>query len=58
MPNIAIYPGTFDPITFGHADLIERASHLFDRVIVAVAARPGKNPAFSLDERLKLIGSI
>ena len=54
MPNIAIYPGTFDPITFGHADLIERASHLFDRVIVAVAARPGKNPAFSLDERLKL----
>ena len=54
MPNIAIYPGTFDPITFGHADLIERASHLFDRVIVAVAARPGKNPAFNLDERLKL----
>jgi pantetheine-phosphate adenylyltransferase len=54
MPNIAIYPGTFDPITFGHTDLIERASHLFDRVIVAVAARPGKNPAFSLDERLKL----
>lgn len=54
MPNIAIYPGTFDPITFGHTDLIERASHLFDQVIVAVAARPGKNPAFSLDERLKL----
>jgi pantetheine-phosphate adenylyltransferase len=54
MPNIAIYPGTFDPITFGHSDLIERACHLFDKVIVAVAAKPGKNPAFSLDERLKL----
>lgn len=54
MPNTAIYPGTFDPITHGHTDLIERASHLFDRVIVAVAAKPGKNPAFSLDERLEL----
>lgn len=58
MPNIAIYPGTFDPITFGHSDLIERASHLFDKVIVAVAAKPGKNPAFSLDERLKLANIV
>ena len=55
MKKTAIYPGTFDPITHGHTDLIERASHLFDRIIVAVAARPGKNPAFSLDERLKLV---
>lgn len=54
MSNIAIYPGTFDPITHGHTDLIERASRLFDKVIVAVAAKPGKNPAFSLDERLTL----
>jgi len=54
MSNIAIYPGTFDPITHGHTDLIDRASRLFDKVIVAVAAKPGKNPAFSLDERLTL----
>lgn len=54
MPNIAIYPGTFDPITHGHTDLIQRASRLFDRVIVAVAAKPGKSPLFSLDERLTL----
>lgn len=54
MPNIAIYPGTFDPITHGHTDLIERASRLFDRVIVAVAAKPGKSPLFTLDERLAL----
>lgn len=54
MPNIAIYPGTFDPITHGHTDLIERASHLFDQVIVAVVARPAKNTVFTLDERLNL----
>ena len=54
MTNIAIYPGTFDPITHGHTDLIHRASRLFDRVIVAVAAKPGKSPLFSLDERLAL----
>ena len=54
MPNIAIYPGTFDPITHGHTDLIQRASRLFDRVIVAVAAKPGKSPLFNLDERLAL----
>ena len=54
MPNIAIYPGTFDPITHGHTDLIQRACRLFDRVIVAVAAKPGKSPLFSLDERLAL----
>ncbi|MDT8384034.1 MAG: pantetheine-phosphate adenylyltransferase [Gammaproteobacteria bacterium] len=55
MPNIAIYPGTFDPITHGHTDLIERASHLFDQVIVAVVARPAKNTVFTLDERLSLV---
>lgn len=58
MPNIAIYPGTFDPITHGHTDLILRASRLFDRVIVAVAAKPGKTPLFSLDERLALANTV
>jgi pantetheine-phosphate adenylyltransferase len=53
-PKIAIYPGTFDPITKGHSDLVERASRLFDTVIVAIAANPGKQPVFSLDERLAL----
>jgi len=50
----AIYPGTFDPITNGHTDLVIRASKLFDRVIVAVAINPGKQPLFSLDERVEL----
>jgi pantetheine-phosphate adenylyltransferase len=50
----AIYPGTFDPITNGHIDLVMRASKLFDKVIVAIAINPGKKPAFSLDERVDL----
>lgn len=50
----AIYPGTFDPVTFGHLDVIKRASKLFDRVIVAVAANPEKRPLFSLPERVAL----
>ena len=54
MKITAIYPGTFDPITNGHTDLIERASRLFDQVIVAVAVNPGKQPMFSLDERVYL----
>ncbi|HEY5601873.1 MAG TPA: pantetheine-phosphate adenylyltransferase [Gammaproteobacteria bacterium] len=49
---IAIYPGTFDPITKGHTDLVERALHLFDKVIVAVAENTAKEPVFSLEERL------
>jgi pantetheine-phosphate adenylyltransferase len=51
MTKIAIYPGTFDPVTKGHTDLIKRASKLFDKVIVAVAANPGKRPVFTLAER-------
>ena len=47
----AVYPGTFDPVTFGHLDVIERAGKLFDRVIVAVAGNPQKEPFFSLEER-------
>jgi pantetheine-phosphate adenylyltransferase len=50
----AIYPGTFDPITLGHIDLINRAASLFDRVIVAIASNPGKKPAFDLTERVEL----
>jgi pantetheine-phosphate adenylyltransferase len=50
----AIYPGTFDPITHGHSDLVQRATQLFDHVIVAVAANPSKTPAFTLTERLEM----
>ena len=50
----AIYPGTFDPITHGHSDLVQRATQLFDHVIVAIAASPSKAPAFTLAERLEL----
>lgn len=51
----AIYPGSFDPITNGHLDVIQRAARLFDRVIVAVASNESKNPLFSLRERLVLV---
>jgi pantetheine-phosphate adenylyltransferase len=52
--TIAIYPGTFDPITNGHVDLVSRASKLFDKVIVAIAINPGKTPTFDLNERVDL----
>ena len=54
MITTAIYPGTFDPITNGHIDLVMRASKLFNKVIVAVAINPGKKPAFNLAERVDL----
>jgi len=54
----AVYPGTFDPITNGHSDLIERAARLCDRVVVAVAANPTKEPVFSLDERVAMAGEV
>jgi len=53
--SIAIYPGTFDPITMGHVDIIERALDLFGKVIVAVAVNAAKSPLFSLEERIKMI---
>ncbi|MCM2131721.1 pantetheine-phosphate adenylyltransferase [Larsenimonas rhizosphaerae] len=56
--NIAVYPGTFDPITNGHTDLIERAARLFDKIVVAVAASPGKKPTLSLDERVQLARDV
>lgn len=52
---IAIYPGSFDPITLGHIDIIERGAKLFDKVIVAVLSNPSKNPLFTVDKRLKQI---
>jgi pantetheine-phosphate adenylyltransferase len=51
----AIYPGSFDPLTNGHLDVVERAMKLFDRVIVAVAKNESKHPLFSLEERLDLV---
>lgn len=53
--RIALYPGTFDPLTFGHLDIIERASTLCDELIVGVAQNSSKSPIFSLDERLSII---
>jgi len=53
-PATAVYPGTFDPITNGHCDLVQRAARLFARVVVAVAANPAKQPAFPVDQRVAL----
>ncbi len=55
MSIIAIYPGTFDPVTNGHSDLIVRASRLFGKVIIGVASSPSKKPRFSLEQRVKMI---
>jgi len=54
MSVIAVYPGTFDPITNGHTDLVQRAAGLFDKVVVAIAANPGKTPLFNLDHRVAM----
>jgi len=54
MSTYAIYPGTFDPLTNGHLDIVTRAALMFDRVILAIAASPSKKPMFSLDERVQL----
>jgi len=50
--KIAIYPGTFDPLTFGHIDILERASNLFDKIILAIADNSKKSPLFNADERV------
>ncbi|NOZ54373.1 MAG: pantetheine-phosphate adenylyltransferase [Gammaproteobacteria bacterium] len=57
-PITAVYPGTFDPITKGHTDLVQRASQLFDNIIVAVAASPSKTPVFTLEERLAMASKV
>ena len=56
--KVAIYPGSFDPITVGHMDIVERATVLFDKVIISVAETDMKNPLFSSEERLDLVSSI
>lgn len=56
--RIAIYPGTFDPITYGHIDVLERATEIFDKVIVAVARNSAKNPIFSDKERVAMIKTV
>ncbi len=54
----AIYPGSFDPITNGHLDIIERGSKLFDEIVVAVLDNPDKNPMFTVDERIEMLGEV
>lgn len=58
MTRKIVYPGTFDPLTRGHEDLVRRACRIFDQVVVAVAASAGKQPAFSLDERVELARTV
>ena len=56
--RVAIYPGSFDPITYGHMDIIDRACGLFDKVVIAIAKNDAKNPLFSLEDRIKLSKNI
>ncbi len=58
MSVVAVYPGTFDPVTNGHSDLVQRASKLFDKVIVAIAANPSKTPLFNLDQRVDMVSRV
>ena len=56
--HLAVFPGSFDPITFGHLDVIERGRRLFDRVVVAVGRNPGKSQLFSEDERVEMVSTL
>lgn len=56
--NKAIYPGSFDPVTYGHIDIIERASDIFDELIVAVLNNSAKQPLFSIDERVNILKEV
>ncbi|MFT4173592.1 MAG: pantetheine-phosphate adenylyltransferase [Rhodocyclaceae bacterium] len=56
--NVVVYPGTFDPLTRGHEDLVRRAAGMFDHVLVGVAKHSGKNPIFTLDERVELAREV
>ena len=58
MSVTALYPGTFDPITTGHSELVRRATRVFDKVIEAIAANPAKQPLFSLDERVEMARAV
>ena len=57
-PRIAIYPGTFDPLTNGHVSIIKRALKIFDKVVVAILINPSKTPLFSLEERISMLNKI
>jgi pantetheine-phosphate adenylyltransferase len=57
MPRIALYPGSFDPVTNGHLDVVRQAVVLCDRLIVAIGVNPGKKPLFSIEERLEMVRS-
>ena len=54
-PRVGIYPGTFDPITNGHSDIIRRAAKLVDRLVIGVARNDGKGPLFATDERIEIV---
>ena len=58
MPRIALYPGSFDPVTNGHTDVVGQAVYLCDRLVVAIGVHPGKKPLFSIDERLKMVRDV
>ncbi|MBE3579190.1 MAG: pantetheine-phosphate adenylyltransferase [Caldanaerobacter subterraneus] len=56
--RVAIYPGSFDPVTYGHIDIIKRGANLFDKLIVAVLLNPAKRPLFSIQERIELLKEV
>jgi pantetheine-phosphate adenylyltransferase len=58
MPRVALYPGSFDPVTNGHLDVVRQAVILCDRLIVAIGVHPGKKPLFSVDERLAMVREV
>ena len=58
MPRIALYPGSFDPVTNGHLDVVRNAVGLCDRLIVAIGVHPGKKPLFSTEERLEMVRAV
>ena len=58
MPRVALYPGSFDPVTNGHLDVVRQACALVDRLIVAIGIHPGKAPLFSTDDRLAMVAEV
>ncbi len=58
MGKVAIYPGSFDPLTYGHIDVVERGLEIFDKIIVAIAENEEKRPLFSVEERLRMVRTI
>ena len=53
--RVGVYPGTFDPVTLGHLDIIRRATHLVDRLVIGVTTNPSKQPMFTIEERLQMV---